>query len=251
MIVESAIPIIAIVVAPFVGSFLAVVIMRLVGGRSIVTGRSACDACKHILGPAELIPLLSFVFQRGRCRHCGAPIDALHPVVEIGATTVAVWAAIVTSGWIVAASCILGWTLLTLAAIDWRTGLLPDILTVPLIGAGLLTAFLIDGPALGDHLIGAAAGFAGFVALAGIYSRIRGRAGLGLGDAKLLSAAGAWLSWIALPSVVLLAALFGMALVLVERFRGRTIEATSRVAFGPALAAATWLVWLYGPLVPG
>ncbi len=136
----------ALAIAPFIGSFLAVVTIRMAGARSIVAGRSACDACGRVLGPAELIPLLSFVVQCGRCRRCRAPIDPLHPIMEIGALAIAMWAVIVTSGWIIAASCLLGWTLLTLAAIDCRTGLLPDVLTLPLIGAGLLTTYLIDGP---------------------------------------------------------------------------------------------------------
>jgi leader peptidase (prepilin peptidase)/N-methyltransferase len=240
-----------LVAAPVIGSFLAVVALRLPQGRTVLFGRSACDACGATLGPLELIPLASFAWQRGRCRHCGAKIDPLHPAMEAAALAVAVCAALVTSGWIVVASCALGWTLLTLAAIDWRTGFLPDVLTLPLIAAGLGVAYAIDPTAIWDHVIGAAAGFLAFAALSEIYRRLRGRDGLGLGDAKLLAAAGAWLAWSALPTVVLYAAFIGLALVLLRRARGETLTATDRLAFGPALAAGIWLVWLYGPLVPG
>jgi leader peptidase (prepilin peptidase)/N-methyltransferase len=239
----------SIAAAPFVGSFLAVVALRQPLGRTVVAGRSHCDRCDQVLGPAELIPLLSYTLQRGRCRHCGARIDPLHPVMEAGALLVSIWAATVTAGWVLLASCLLGWTLLTLAAIDWRHGLLPDVLTLPLILAGFAVTYLIDVRALGDHAIGAAAGYLGFWALAEVYVRLRRRDGLGLGDAKLLAASGAWLGWLALPSVILFAACIALALVLTRRFGGETVQATTRVAFGPALAAGTWIVWLYGPLV--
>ena len=238
----------SIVIAPFVGSFLAVVVLRRDGG--FVFGRSRCDGCRRALTPVELIPLLSYVLRRGRCRYCGARIDPLHPVLEAGALAVAVWAALVTPGWVIVVSCLLGWTLLTLAAIDWRTGLLPDALTLPLALTGLAVAWLVDRDALLGHAFGAVAGFAGFWALSEIYRRLRGRDGLGLGDAKLLAASGAWLGWEALPSVILFAAIVGLALVLVQGFRGKPVEAASRIAFGPTLAAATWIVWLYGPLAP-
>ncbi|MEI9886373.1 MAG: A24 family peptidase [Rhizomicrobium sp.] len=239
-----------IVAAPFIGSFLGVVAIRLTQGRTVLFGRSACDSCGAVLAPRDLVPLASFALLRGRCRRCGAGIDPLHVAMELGAAAVAVWAAVVTSGWILVASCALGWTLLTLAAIDWRSGLLPDVLTLPLAALGLGVAFALDRTALPDHVLGAVAGFAVFWALAEIYRRLRGRDGLGLGDAKLLGAAGAWLSWSALPTVVLFAAFLGLALVLARRARGQVLTATDRLAFGPALAAATWLVWLYGPLVP-
>jgi leader peptidase (prepilin peptidase) / N-methyltransferase len=240
--------VVVIVIAPFIGSFLAVVALRLPNERGIVAGRSSCDACGKTLKPIELIPLVSYLVQRGRCRACDAAIDPLHIAMEGSALVVAVWAALVTSGWVLAASCLLGWTLLTLAAIDWRTGLLPDVLTLPLIPIGLGAAWFFDAGGIWDHVIGAAAGFVGFAALAALYRWLRGRDGLGLGDAKLLAASGAWLGWMALPSVILFAALLGLAFVLLRRV---PLDATSRIAFGPALALATWVVWLYGPLVPG
>lgn len=241
----------ALVASPVIGSFLAVVALRLPVHRTVVAGRSACDACGRALGPLELIPLVSYAMQRGRCRHCAAAVDPLHPAMELGALAVTAWALFVTGeDWALGASCLLGWTLLTLAAIDARTGLLPDVLTLPLIVLGLAATWLLDRAALLDHAIGAVAGFAVFAALSEAYRRLRGRDGLGLGDAKLLAASGAWLGWAALPSVVLFAAIAGLAFVLLRRLRGQKLDATARIAFGPALALATWIVWLYGPLVP-
>jgi len=242
--------VVAIVIAPFIGSFLAVVSLRLPAQRAILWTRSACDACGHPLGPIDLVPLASFAALRGTCRYCGAAVDPAHPAMEFAALAIAVWAALVTSGWILLASCLFGWALLTLAAIDLRTGLLPDMLTLPLLGAGLVVAYAIERASLDAHILGAFFGFVAFALLAMAYRGLRGREGLGLGDAKLLAAAGAWLGWIGLPTVILLGAAIGLAFVLARRLAGKEIDATTRIAFGPALAVAAWIVWLYGPLVP-
>lgn len=242
---------IAIVISPFVGSFLALLVLRLPAGRPIALGRSACDACGHTLGARDLVPLVSYGMLRGRCRYCGGRIEPIHAWVELAALAVAVWAAIVTSGWVLVATCGFGWALLTLAAIDWRTYRLPDVLTLPLAAVGFLVAYAFDRSGFVDHIIGAAAGFLAFALLAEAYRRLRGLDGLGLGDAKLLAAGGAWLGWPSLPTVVLFAAMLGLAFVLMRRLTGQTISETDRIPFGPALAAGMWLVWLYGPLLPG
>jgi leader peptidase (prepilin peptidase)/N-methyltransferase len=124
------------------------------------------------------------------------------------------------------------------------------VLTLPLIPAGLALAYLIEPGRLSDHAIGAGAGLVGFALIAWLYRRLRGREGLGLGDAKLLGAGGAWLGWQALPSVVALGAAIALALALAGATAGGKLSATTRIAFGPYLALAIWVVWLYGPLVP-
>ncbi len=238
----------AIVVAPFVGSFLANAAVRIPKGETLVRGRSKCPACGAVLGPRDLVPVLSWVLQRGRCRHCGDRISPVYPAIEIAALIVAGWAATRTDGWILWASCALGWTLLVLAAIDFRTYRLPDSLTLPLAAAGLVVAFLLDRSILPDHLIGAAAGALSFAAIAVVYRRVRGREGLGLGDAKLVGAAGAWVSWTGLPGVVLWACGSAFALLLARSLRGEAITPTTRFPFGPHLCIGIWLVWLYGPI---
>jgi len=248
-----------IVAAPFIGSFLGVLIVRLPDDAPVLVARSRCAACGRALGPLELVPLVSWLVQRGRCRRCAAPLSRFYPAIELAALAVALWAwsawpgvgvagqANPTPGVFLWASCLLGWTLLALAVIDQRALLLPDALTLPLIAAGLAVAWLGDRASLPDHLIGAAAGYLAFVLVELVYARLRGRAGLGRGDAKLLAAAGAWVSWSALPHVVLVAAISALLAVGVARLAGRSVTATSRVAFGPWLALGTWLVWLYGP----
>jgi leader peptidase (prepilin peptidase)/N-methyltransferase len=234
--------------APFIGSFLSVLVTRLPSGRQVFWGRSACDQCGHPLGIGDLIPIASWSWQGGRCRHCGAAVTALYTGVELGAVAIAAWAATVSEGWALWASSCLGWCLLALAVIDFRDGLLPDALTLPLILLGLAFA-AVEAPALVlPHAIGAVVGFASFALVQWLYRRLRQREGLGCGDVKLLAAAGAWVSWEGLPSVVLIAALFGLGMALFGSLRGRKVALDQRLAFGPGLCLGTWLVWLYGPL---
>jgi len=152
-------------------------------------------------------------------------------------------------GWTVvfAITLALGWALLTLAAIDILAFRLPDILTFPLAAAGLLVAQVVAHD-LWAHVAGAAIGYCAFAAIAWGFERARGREGLGLGDAKLAAAAGAWLGWMPLPSVVLIACAAGFLWVAsLAIVRGRAALA-ERIPFGMALAIAIWVVWLYGPL---
>lgn len=240
----------ALLIAPFVGSFLGVVAMRLPDGLPIVLGRSRCATCGEALRPHDLIPVVSWLVRRGRCGCGRVRLSVFYPSIELAALAVAASAVAVLSGWLLWASLVLGWTLLTLAAIDLRHQLLPDVLTLPLIPAGLAVIWTLDPTALADHAIGAAAGLGGFWLIAWLYRRLRGREGLGLGDAKLLAGAGAWLGWQALPSVIVMAAGSALVVALAVAMAGTRLGATTRLAFGPYLALAFWLVWLLGPLMP-
>lgn len=230
-----------------VGSFLGVLVTRLPAGEPVIWSRSACPRCGHALGALDLVPIVSWIARRGRCGYCGAPIGWLYPGIELGALAVALWAASVAAGWMLWFSCALGWTLLTLALIDWRDGILPDVLTFSLLVLGFLAAYVSDPFSLPDRAIGAVAGFAFFAGIRWAYRRLRGREGMGLGDAKLLGAAGAWVGWEGLPSVILAASALALAGALVMAMRGRRITGDLGIAFGPALCAGLWLVWLYGP----
>ncbi len=244
-------PWIVIALAPFIGSFLGVVIVRMPAGDGFVTGRSRCPACGHPLGVRDLVPVVSWLACRGRCRYCGAGLSRFYPLIEMAAMLVAVWAASVVTAPVLLPTCVLGWTLLTLAVIDQRHLILPDAVTLPLMVGGLVIAALLPEADWRDHLVGAGAGFAVFAAVAAGYRRLRGREGLGGGDAKLLAAGGAWVSWTGLASVVFLAAVLGLAAALVDRWRRPGQPAEQAIPFGPYLCAAIWCTWLYGPLEMG
>jgi leader peptidase (prepilin peptidase)/N-methyltransferase len=237
-----------VLVAPFIGSFLGVLVSRLPDGQQVIWGRSRCEDCGHSLGFADLIPIASWAASKGRCRYCGAAVTPLHTGIELGAVAIAIWAGSLTAGWELWAGCCLGWGLLALAVIDWRNGLLPDALTLPLLALGLGFAATEAPSLLRSHAIGAIAGFASFALIRWVYRWLRRRDGLGFGDVKLLAAAGAWVSWEGLPSVVLVAALFSLGLALLGTVRGQPVKLDQRLAFGPGLCIGIWLVWLYGPL---
>jgi leader peptidase (prepilin peptidase)/N-methyltransferase len=240
-----------VLMAPFIGSFIGVLVLRTDAPGSIVMGRSACPSCGAVLGAGDLVPVLSYLAAKGRCRYCGEHIGIFHPLIELAAVGVGLWSAAVVSGAMLWASCVLGWTLLALAAIDFKYYLLPDFLTLPLILIGVLATALFGQGMVLDHAIGAASGFGFAVLLRYLYRRWRGREGMGLGDAKLLSASGAWVSWQGLPSVILIASLSGLAFVLLRPRRSVRLSLTDRIAFGTFLCLGTWIVWLYGPLVVG
>lgn len=164
----------------------------------------------------------------------------------MAAMGVAVWSALALTGWSMVAGCLLGWTLLTIALVDARRLIVPDALSLPLLLAGLGLAIMWNsGPA--DALLGAGIGYASFVLLAWAYQALRGVPGLGLGDAKLMGAAGAWVGWQGLPSVVLIGALAGLAGALAIGAADRD----RRIPFAPSLCLGFWLVWLYGPVMVG
>lgn len=232
-----------------VASFLGLVSLRLPQERPIAMTRSACGSCGRKLGPLDLLPIVSFVLLRGRCRACGGRIPHRYLALELACPLLPLWpAAAGRGGPEILIGAVLVWTLLLLALLDGEHFWLPDAITLPLGAVGLAVAGLAGWPALQDALIGAAVGFGFFVALAWVYHRLRGREGLGGGDARLLGAAGAWVGWIGLPSVLLWASLSGLSLVVAQALLGRAPKADQPIPFGIFLALGIWLTWLYGPL---
>jgi leader peptidase (prepilin peptidase)/N-methyltransferase len=199
-----------------------------------------------VLGAGDLVPLASWVALRGRCRRCGARLGWFYPAIELAALAVALGALAVDRGAAVSVwlDCVLGWWLLALGATDLRSWLLPDLLTLPLVLAGLAVTLWLDPAALLQSALGAALGYLSLRAIAWAYRALRGRDGLGEGDAKLLAASGAWLGIAALPQVVLAAAIGALLAALGLRLAGARIGARSALPFGPFLALATWVLWL-------
>jgi leader peptidase (prepilin peptidase)/N-methyltransferase len=241
--------VIPIVAAPFVGSFLSVLAVRLPEGEDVVVSRSRCRSCGTALTPLELMPVLSWLAQGGKCRTCAAPIGWHYPVIELAALGIAVWAAFTMQGALLWISVALGWTLLALAAMDLRALVLSDYLTLPLIPTGLAVIAWLDIERVPNHLAAAALGGLLIVAVAWAYRRLRGRDGLGMGDAKLMAAAGAWVGLEGLGAVMLYGVAVTLILVLVKSASGDKVAAETAVPLGAGLAAGLWLVWLYGPIL--
>ena len=237
-----------VLASPFIGSFLGLLIQRLPDGAPIARGRSRCDACGTRLRARDLVPLSSWLVAGGRCRYCRQPLGWFYPVVELAALAVAITSVLIDGGQRAWLDCLLGWWLLALGWIDLRSWLLPDALTLPLIIAGLAASFLFDPDQLVNRALGAALGYASLMTIAALYRALRGREGLGGGDAKLLAASGAWLGAAELPQVILLATLSALAAAGLLRLAGIRLGIHSALPFGPFLALATWVLWLFKPI---
>ena len=210
--------------------------------------RSRCQACGHQLRWYENIPVLSYLFLRGRCSSCGVSISIRYPLVEL--TTAALfffcvqkWGATVTG----LAWCGFAALLVSLAFIDWDTTLLPDDLTLPLLWAGLLASALqwIDVP-LYSSVIGAAAGYLSLWLVYWGFKLVTGKEGMGYGDFKLFAALGAWFGWQALVPLILMASVVGAIVGIAMKFSHQLREG-GYVPFGPFLVGAGLLAMVLGP----
>lgn len=253
--------VLVVLAGPAAGSFAALLADRLPRGEPVVLTRSRCRGCGRRLGPVELVPILSWLWQRGRCRGCGAPLPGWLLQAELAGLGLGLGAALVAA---TPLQMLLGagflWCLLALALSDLRSYRLPDALTAALLALGLGLALAGDGvtphgwPPLGWEgaparlwaaLVGAVAGAAVLGALALAYRRVRGRRGLGAGDIRLIAGIGAGVGPLALPLVTLIAALAGLTVAALRALRrGRRLRRGAPVPFGAFLAGAAGAVWL-------
>ena len=213
---------------------------------NLLAPRSACPACGHQLSAMENIPVVSYLWLRGRCSECRAPISPRYPAVEL--LTAALSALVV---WQLGcslqglAALVLVWMLIALTFIDIDTQILPDDLSLPLLWMGLLLNLNGTFVPLADAVIGAAAGYLSLWCVFWLFRLATGKEGIGYGDFKLLAALGAWLGWTMLPLIVLLSsaigAIVGLLLILL---RGHHRD--KPIPFGPFLALAGLVALLYG-----
>ncbi len=224
-----------------VGSAIATLVIRWPAGRSM-GGRSACDHCATPLRPVDLVPLLSFAVNRGRCWSCLNPIDRRHPAIELTAAVVGASALLAQPGLAGLSLGAGGLLLFTLAALDAESLWLPDRLVLPLALLGLADAAVFHADMLTARLIGMAAGFLLLESVRRLYARLRGREGMGGGDPKLFGALGAWLGWAALPAVLVLAGCLGLLWVAAQRLRGRDVPV--ELPLGSLMALGAWPLML-------
>ncbi|MFP1738615.1 prepilin peptidase [Lonsdalea quercina] len=199
---------------------------------------SSCPRCRQPLRLRDNVPLLSWLWLRGRSHCCRQPISGRYPLTELMGGLLFLMAGLLwPPGEALLGALVLFSVLLTLAMVDIHTRLLPDVLTLPLLWAGLL--FNVDGAfvPLTQAVVGAIAGYLSLWLVYWAFRWFSGKEALGYGDFKLLAALGAWLGWASLPNVVLIASLAGLALTLLWRLiRGGSLQAS--LAFGPWLALA-------------
>ena len=251
-----------------VGSFLNVVILRLpqqlnnqwqqdsrdflglepVSAESISLAKpsSRCSDCHTAIRPQHNIPLLSFLFLRGRCNSCAKPISIQYPLIELTAGLIAAFF-VYQHGLseVTFYSLVLSYSLLVLTGIDFHEQLLPDQITLPLLWVGLLANLNASFVPLREAVLGAIAGYLSLWIVFWAFKMITGKEGMGYGDFKLLGALGAWLGWQMLPLVIFLSTTLGATVGIAGIiFAGRNRE--TAIAFGPFLALAGWIAFVWG-----
>jgi leader peptidase (prepilin peptidase) / N-methyltransferase len=259
---------VCLVLGLLVGSFLNVVIHRLpkmmerewhancldLQGKDVpeqpkynlVVPRSSCPNCGHMIGALENIPVISYLFLRGRCKACKTPISIRYPLVEAltGALSLAV---AVQYGYshLTLFALVFVIALVALTFIDFDTQLLPDDITLPLLWLGLLLNLNSGFTDITSAVVGAMAGYLVLWAVYWLFKLVTGKEGMGYGDFKLLAAIGAWFGWQLLPAVILLSSVvgsvIGIGLIL---FKGKTRQ--TAIPFGPFLALGGIAALFYG-----
>ncbi len=213
----------------------------------LVRPRSRCGACGHAIAWWENIPVLSWLWLRGRCSACGTRISLRYPMVEIAGAVLA--AALVAlhgvSAWS-AGTVVLAWGLLALALIDFDTTLLPDGITLPLLWLGLLLHAWLDPRFLPQAVAGAAIGYGSLWCVYQGFRLLTGKEGMGFGDFKLFALLGAWFGPLALLPIILLSAICGAVIGLALQ-AGGALQRGRPMPFGPFLAAAGLLALFLGP----
>jgi len=217
----------------------------------IVVERSHCPHCGHQLSWYENIPVFSWLALRGRCRSCKAPISIQYPLVELLTAllcTLCVWQ--FGFGWQGFGACLLTCFLVALSGIDLRTQLLPDSLTLPLMWLGLVASldnlYMPAKPAL----LGAIVGYASLWSVWWVFKQVTGKEGMGHGDFKLLAALGAWVGLAGVLPIILLSSVVG-ALVGSIWLAAKGRDRATPIPFGPYLAIAGWIVFMWGEQLIG
>ena len=216
---------------------------------NLMVPASRCPHCGHKIKPWENIPVISYLFLRGKCSNCKAGISARYPVIELvtGLLSVAV-IFYVGINWSGLAALVFTWSLIALTMIDFDTYLLPDDITLPLLWLGLIVNSFNTFTDLPSALWGAIAGYLVLWSVYKLFKLATGKEGMGYGDFKLLAALGAWMGWQMLPQIILLSSLVGAVIgisMIVIRGRDKNIP----IPFGPYLAIAGWIAFIWGDTI--
>ena len=218
---------------------------------SLARPGSHCPQCKMPISPRHNIPVLSYLWLRGRCAGCGTRISLRYPLVEVLAAAVAVLVVLKYGlSWQFIGALILGWSFLAMSAIDIEHHLLPDGIVLPLMWLGLLANSFGLYTDIYSALYGAVLGYISLWVVFQTFRLLTGKEGMGYGDFKLFACIGAWLGWQALPLVILLAALCG-TVVGVALIVTKQQQRSQPIPFGPFLCAAGLVTLIWGPEITG
>jgi leader peptidase (prepilin peptidase)/N-methyltransferase len=213
---------------------------------NLLLPHSQCTHCEHRIRAWENIPVISYVFLRGRCSSCAMPISKRYPLTELACGLLSAFIAWHFGfGWPACMALVLTWGLLAMSLIDAEHQVLPDVLVLPLMWLGLIVnSFSLFVP-LHEALRGAIAGYMALWSVFWLFKLLTGKDGMGHGDFKLLAMFGAWGGWQILPLTLLLSSLVG-AVIGVILLRLRNAKTSTPIPFGPYLAIAGWIALLWG-----
>ena len=213
---------------------------------NLVLPLSHCPHCNAKIKPYQNIPVLSYLFLKGRCAYCKAPISIRYPLIELltgicsatvawhfGCSLETVYALLLT------------WSLIVLSGIDLDQQLLPDSISLPMLWLGLFLSLFTVFTNSHDAIIGAMAGYLTLWSVYHTFKLITGKEGMGYGDFKLLALFGAWVGWQYLPLIILLSSLVG-AVIGIGLVIFRKHDHRAPIPFGPYLATAGWIVLIWG-----
>ena len=212
---------------------------------NLATPNSHCPKCKHEISALENIPVLSWLLQGGKCRHCQSSISPRYPIIEMFTGIISALVAYKFGyNWLTLALLLLCWSLVALSMIDFDHQLLPDDITLPLLWLGLLVNSMGMITSLESAVWGAIGGYGMLWGVYWLFKLLTGKEGMGYGDFKLLGALGAWMGWQVLPMIILLSslvgAIVGISLIIIL---GR--DKNVPIPFGPYLASAGFIALLW------
>ena len=208
--------------------------------------RSHCPACNHQVKVIENIPIISYLFLKGKCSSCGIKISPQYPFVEL-LTAILTTFIVLKFGFSIQTlgGVIFTWFLIALSGIDIKTQLLPDDLTFPFLWLGIIFNLFTTYTDLTSSVLGAIFGYLTLWSVFHLFKLITGKEGMGYGDFKLLAALGAWLGWQSLPLIILFSSAVG-AVIGIFMIVSKLQERSQPIPFGPYLAVAGWIAMLYG-----
>ena len=216
---------------------------------NLVTPRSQCPSCKHVISSLENIPVISYLIQKGKCHHCGISISAQYPLVEIFTALLTGFIAFEFGfSWQALLAMVLAWSLIALAMIDFKTTLLPDNITLPILWLGIIANYFGLFCSLEDSVLGAIFGYLSLWLVFQTFKLVTGKEGMGYGDFKLLALLGAWLGWQYLIAIILISSVVGSVIgitLIATKVLGRDVP----TPFGPYLALGGIICLLWGPEV--
>ena len=212
---------------------------------NLVKPDSTCPKCGHKIKPWENIPVISWLFLRGKCSNCKASISFRYPAIELLTGVISGWMIYqFGANWAGIMAMIFSWMLIALFFIDLDEQLLPDNITLPLLWLGLIANSQGLFTDLNTALFGAVFGYLSLWSVYWLFKIVTGKEGMGHGDFKLLGALGAWIGWTMLPQIIIISSFVGLAFGLSQMFRSGE---NKPFAFGPSLIIAGVIAFIWGP----